>query len=61
MNDAGKFENLLIQLDIHNEDAARILGVHRTTLFRWLAGTARVPKMAMMVLELMKKNQSSSG
>ena len=53
-----ELEALLQRLDITDADAAKILGVHRTTVYRWVMGHARVPKMAFMILQA-KLNHSS--
>jgi len=53
-----EIEALLQRLDITDADAAKILGVHRTTVYRWVMGHARVPKMAFMILQA-KLNHSS--
>ena len=38
---------LLVDLDITNREAARYCGVSEQSLYRWLAGDAPVPEMAV--------------
>jgi len=54
-----ELEALLQRLDITDADAAKILGVHRTTVYRWVMGHARVPKMAFMILQEKLTDHSS--
>jgi hypothetical protein len=46
-------EGLLAQLDITDVDAAKALGCHHTSLFRWLTGRTPVPVMVLRFFELM--------
>ncbi len=52
----SKFEMLLDELFETRDEAAKVLGVGRSTLFRWLRGESRVPKVVMLALNLMKRN-----
>lgn len=43
---------LLARLDRTNAEAAKLLGIAESTLYRWLAGTSKVPKSALLALGL---------
>ncbi len=43
---------LLARLDRTNAEAAKLLGIAESTLYRWLAGTSKVPKSALLALNL---------
>lgn len=43
---------LLDTLQLHTDDFADLMGVHRTTAFRWLGGRAAVPVSVIRVLEM---------
>lgn len=45
----------LRDLDILNEELAKLAGVDVRTVYRWLAGTTRIPRSVMAMLELMKR------
>lgn len=45
----------LRDLDILNEELAQLAGVDVRTVYRWLAGTTRIPRSVMAMLELMKR------
>ena len=44
---------LLARVDVTNAYAAEMLGVAESTLYRWLAGTSKVPKSALLALRLL--------
>jgi hypothetical protein len=44
---------LLARLDRTNAEAAKLLGIAESTLYRWLAGTSKVPTSALLALNLM--------
>lgn len=44
---------LLARVDVTNAYAAQMLGVAESTLYRWLAGTSKVPKSALLALRLL--------
>jgi DNA-binding transcriptional regulator YiaG len=49
---ASKLNNLLWLLNITNNEAAEVLGVSSRTVYRWLAGTTKVPASAIRLLEI---------
>jgi hypothetical protein len=51
-NDADKLRYTLIELDITNEVAAKYLGVSIRTMYRYLAGEVRIPKMVFIALSV---------
>ena len=46
---------LMARLNLHPEAVAALTGVHRTTVFRWLAGTHAVPISVIRILEIEAK------
>jgi len=50
--------NLMGALELHVNDLAELAGVHRTTVFRWLAEQANIPVSVIRMLELMKDRQN---
>lgn len=52
MSDQEILAFMLSELDMLNSEAAVYLGVRERTLYRWLAGTSRIPKMVFLSLEL---------
>jgi predicted DNA-binding protein (UPF0251 family) len=57
MTDEKKLLQLVFDLDLHIDQAAKMVGVHRSTFYRWLSGESRIPKIAMQFLEMMKSNR----
>lgn len=45
----------LRDLDILNEELAELAGVDVRTVYRWLAGTTRIPRSVVAMLELMRR------
>jgi len=52
MNDQDILAFMLSELDMLNSEAVVYLGVRERTLYRWLAGASRIPKMVFLSLEL---------
>jgi len=50
--------NLMGALELHVNDLAELAGVHRATIFRWLAGQTNIPVSVIRMLELMKDKQN---
>ena len=48
---------LMVRLKITPNDLAALTGVHRTTAFRWLAGTHAVPISVIRILEIEAKGK----
>ena len=48
---------LMARLNLHPEAVAALTGVHRTTVFRWLAGTHAVPISVIRILEIEAKTK----
>ena len=48
---------LMARLNLHPEAVAALTGVHRTTVFRWLAGTHAVPISVIRILEIEAKGK----
>jgi len=48
---------LMARLNLHPEAVAALTGVHRTTVFRWLAGTHAVPISVIRILEIEAKEK----
>jgi hypothetical protein len=46
---------LMARLNVTPNDVAALTGVHRTTVFRWLAGTHAVPISVIRILEIEAK------
>lgn len=57
MSDSEILSFMLSELDMPNTEAATYLGVRERTVYRWLAGTSRVPKMVFLALELKRLQQ----
>ena len=57
MSDSEILSFMLLELDMLNTEAATYLGVRERTVYRWLAGTSRVPKMVFLALELKRLQQ----
>jgi DNA-binding XRE family transcriptional regulator len=53
-DDANKLRNILIKLDITNATAAKFLGISIRTMYRYLSGEFRIPKMVFLALSLYK-------
>jgi hypothetical protein len=51
--------NLMGQLNLTTDLLAEETGVHRTTAFRWVAGTAQIPISVIRMLELMIKDENN--
>ena len=51
-NAAKQLEELLWKLNLVNFEAAQLMGVSERTVYRWLAGTTKVPTPAIRLLEL---------
>jgi transposase len=43
---------LLFQLNLVNAEAAELCGVSERTIYRWLAGTTKVPTATLRFLEM---------
>jgi len=52
--DNAKLRDLLSDLDITNETAAVFLGVSIRTMYRYLSGDVRIPKMVFLALSIYK-------
>ena len=50
--------NLMGALELHVNDLAELAGVHRATVFRWLAGQTNIPVSVIRMLELMEKEKN---
>ena len=50
--------NLMGALELHVNDLTELAGVHRATIFRWLAGQTNIPVSVIRMLELMKDKQN---
>ena len=50
--DNDKLRDVLIDLDITNETAASYLGVSIRTMYRYLSGESRIPKMVFIALSI---------
>jgi plasmid maintenance system antidote protein VapI len=50
--------NLMGALELHVNDLAELAGVHRTTVFRWLAEQANIPVSVIRMLELMEREKN---
>lgn len=50
--DNDKLRDVLIDLDITNETAAAYLGVSIRTMYRYLSGESRIPKMVFIALSI---------
>ena len=50
--DNAKLRDLLFNLDITNETAAAFLGVSIRTVYRYLSGEVRIPKMVFLALSI---------
>lgn len=57
MSDSEILSFMLAELDMLNTETAEYLGVRERTVYRWLAGTSRIPKMAFLALELKRLQQ----
>jgi hypothetical protein len=57
MSDSEILSFMLSELDMLNTEAATYLDVRERTVYRWLAGTSRVPKMVFLALELKRLQQ----
>ena len=55
---AKHLSNLMGALALHVNDLAELAGVHRATIFRWLAGQTNIPVSVIRMLELMKDKQN---
>lgn len=51
---AKHLSNLMGALELHVNDLTELAGVHRATVFRWLAGQTNIPVSVIRMLELMK-------
>jgi hypothetical protein len=59
INTTSKHLSILMgALELHVNDLAELAGVHRTTVFRWLAEQANIPVSVIRMLELMKDKQN---
>ena len=54
---AASLLRLMEQLDHSTEDLAREAGVHRTTAYRWVAGSTPVPRSVIRMLTFMVQYQ----
>ena len=48
---AARLRHLLEELDITNEEAARLCGVYRSSVQRWLSGDVPIPASVIRMLE----------
>jgi predicted transcriptional regulator len=48
---------LMVRLKLHPNDVAALAGVHRVTVYKWLAGTHAVPISVIRILEMQKKEK----
>ena len=53
----AKIVNILNNLNMPRIEVAEYLGISERTLYRWMSGDARIPRMAFIALELLMKRE----
>ena len=51
------FAELVKKTESNPSEVAHFLGVSHNTVYRWLRGEGRIPKMAFIILELLLKGK----
>jgi DNA-binding transcriptional regulator YiaG len=54
---ATRIINILNTLNMPRIEVAEYLGVSERTLYRWMSGDTRIPRMAFIALELLLKRE----
>jgi hypothetical protein len=58
--EANRLNHLLWRLNLINVEAAEMAGVSERTIYRWLAGTTKVPPSALKVFEMTLRLREAS-